>query len=252
MTEKQILDILKYNVSRSCIGALVPDELSAAYNNAHTHMDESFPLRVGDINGLKICDAIWHQMSYNPVRFGTVSPFKFDGRNNIYRFCRGHVAPGASADAATVFGHLRQKLSVYMMLNGGGRWRDDIDAHNGYVYISSYGSMYAVLAKLRDCIKIVARQNVSDFKDKSGKYRAAIIDAVLARQPNKTMAPKQIVSDADMAHFIDSELYGAHDGYLELCQSIVDNRDDYCTELYDQALRDMDTLRANAGAAHTR
>ena len=78
--EKLIREVIKYNASRKYFGNWTPHELNESYQNAPRD------LQIGILSIDDICNALWHEMSYNPVRFGYTSPFVFNGKNSLKDF----------------------------------------------------------------------------------------------------------------------------------------------------------------------
>ena len=182
--DKRIKSVLKYNTHRKYIGEFIPQKLADACAKLASSQKWDNQLQyeyvhIGNINGTVICDSLWRQMSYNPVRFGTVSPFMFDGKNNIYKFCKSY-----DGDNATV-NEVRDLLSKFLYLNRNrktGAWHDTIATVNGNLeihmkYNSHFDDNYHKLAKLRKCIKIIAKQNVADF-DAGGEYKLGIMSVL--------------------------------------------------------------------------
>ena len=86
-------EIVKYSAQRAYIGKLTGAGLAGAYGQFKHTQDWDKPITsanvvVGHIDGGVICRALWYEMSYNPARFGKVSPFTYKGREDIYHFCR--------------------------------------------------------------------------------------------------------------------------------------------------------------------
>ena len=184
-------DVVKYDANRTYFGKLKIDNLAAAYGLfKHTH-DWDNPVTdakvlVGQIDGAEICRALWYEMSYNPMRFGRVSPFIYKGREDIYHFCRCGVPedfPGFE-----IIEKIRHKMIDFMTLNGRakGQWYDVIENRDGYVTIylvdGHSDDNYKVLSKLREMIRWVANQNLEDFKRKA--YRMAMLKVIDSRHPN--------------------------------------------------------------------
>lgn len=200
---KKIKSILAYNTSRPYFGALTAANLSDAFSALKRSQSfekplESVSLYIGNINGDVICNSLWNQMSYNPVRFGYISPFYYNGRNNIYRFCEGKTQISTTdATAKGIICEIRHKLIDFMNLNCGpnSQWQDIIKTWNGYVDIAYQGThsndMYKMLANLRECVKLVARQNVADLGRRREPYRVEIIRTATLRHPE--LAPKPAV-----------------------------------------------------------
>ena len=122
LNDIQIKKILAYNIRRAYIGRLTAENLGNAFALIKRSRDWDNPvsqcnLAVGNINGDVICNALWYEMSYNPGRFGDVSPFVFNGRNSIYRFCDKPYGGNLSGKAADVIASIRHHLIEYMNLN---------------------------------------------------------------------------------------------------------------------------------------
>jgi len=197
-------EVIKYSAERAYFGKLTGARLASAFHVfKHTHdWDKpvtSTHVNVGYIDGGVICRALWNEMSYNPVRFGRVSPFLRNGKNNIYRFCDHPVSedtPGYRTVEA-----LRHKMMDFLTLNGRevGKWYDIINTDkNGNVLISLVDGHsddnYKVLTKLREMIRLVTSQNLKDFDRKA--YHDEMIKVINKRHPNG-------VRDNTMGTFVD-------------------------------------------------
>lgn len=240
---KKIKTLLEYDASRQYFGAFTPSALSRAYGQLKRAANwaeplDVVPVQVGVINGDVICNSIWYQMSYNPVRFGNISPFWYNNRNNIYRFCTGKIPPTTNdAAARDIIAEIRHHLTEYMTLNRGnnGQWRDVITTQNGNVMISLINGCsnpeYKMLAHLRDCIKPVASRNISDLKSARGPYRSEIIRIAETRHPE--LGPVMAVGQ----HMDDTECMVEEDRLdkmQENLQIILDNARYYDPELVQQ------------------
>lgn len=185
-------EVIKYSAERAYFGRLTGAGLASAFHVfKHTHDWDrpvtSTNVTVGYIDGGVICRALWNEMSYNPVRFGNVSPFLCNGKNSIYRFCDHPVSedtPGYETVEA-----LRHKMIDFLTLNGRkvGKWYDIVNTDkNGNVLISLVDGYsddnYKVLTKLREMIRLITSQNLEDFKHKA--YRDQMIKVINKRHPN--------------------------------------------------------------------
>ena len=188
-------EALKYSAERAYFGKLTGKGLSSAYGMFKHTQDWDKPITssrvvVGHIDGGVICRALWNEMSYNPVRFGVVSPFVYKGREDIYHFCRSDFS--SDTPGFEVIEKIRHKLIDFMMLNGKaqGQWCDKIDAKSGIVTIQLVDGhsddKYKSLSMLREMIRIVASQNLEDFKHKP--YRTQMLKVINSRHPHGVRA----------------------------------------------------------------
>lgn len=228
----KVLQTISYKASYPYIGSFSARALSDAYKQyRNSEMFVPTRLYIGKIDGNAICNALWREMSFNPVRFGNVSPFMLNGRNNIYAFCDGRIS--IDMGHGTEIAHnIRKNLAAFLHLNAlpNGQWHCTISTDVGYVSLGQDYRMYSMLARLRDCIKMIARQNVADFRDTRGPYRDAIIRTV-----TQTIAS---VFDAGDIH------EERQDRYIELLDSIIDTPSGYGVETYHQAMAEKERLFA--------
>ena len=89
-------EVVKYSANRAYFGKMTGAGLAKAYGLFKHTQDWDKPVTsatvlVGKIDGGVICRALWNEMSYNPLRFGNVSPFLYKGKEDIYHFCRNGV-----------------------------------------------------------------------------------------------------------------------------------------------------------------
>ncbi len=247
-------DALKYNVNRAYFGKLTGAALVDAYAVFKHSQKWDNPIRsanvlVGNIDGGVICRALWYEMSYNPMRFGNVSPFKYDGDENIFRFCRG--VGSQTFSAPEILEKIRCKLIGFMMLNSknGGQWYDKIDAQDEKIAIKFVDGHsddnYKKLSLLRESIKIITAQNMADFKISS--YRVQMLNVIATRHPNgnrdaeraQSYTPKT-VNWWDMGpEELEEERV---DKALESAQITMDNRKYVPYRQYSQARADIKSI----------
>ena len=188
-------EIVKYSAQRAYIGKLTGAGLSGAYGQFKHTQDWDKPITaanvvVGHIDGDVICRALWYEMSYNPARFGKVSPFTYKGREDIYHFCR--VGVPENFPGYEIIEKIRHKMIGFMDLNGKsrGQWTDVIDAKSGVVRIhlveGHSDDMYKVLSLFREMVRIITNQNLEDFKRKN--YRTQMLTVIDKRHPNGVRA----------------------------------------------------------------
>lgn len=181
-------DIIKYNVSRKYFGDWSPKELNACYRS-----EEPITLRIGVLSVDDICDTLWNEMSYNPVRFSTKNPFEFDGKNSLEKFIDTPIAPDDRAFKTLSI--VQSYLSRFWRLAT--QYDESLKTtkrfKNNCVTITTTFSTnpdsrpvpsmtYVMMANLRKSIKQIASQNTSDFGKKT--YQQQMIDVILSRHPD--------------------------------------------------------------------
>lgn len=265
--DKQICAILEYNINRPYMGEFRPCDLTDAYGRIKASRDWDKPLscvdiKVGKINGDIICGALWYEMSYNPVRFGTTSPFYFNDRNSIYRFCEKSYKKNPGDKLSQILVDIRYHLIEYLNLNAlpNGAWHDAINTRFGRVSIGlrsdgHSNSMYKRLAHLRETIKLIARQNVYDFKKKRGPYRAEIMRMVAERHPDGERIPilaprvtqrqqlKNVSSYSSSEMNMEFDAQDRIDNMLDSAQITIDNQAYVSADTYAQALYDIENIK---------
>jgi len=252
LTDVQIKEILRYNTGRRYVGDFSPRDLHDAFgliqkNRGWDNPVDSVDMSIKRIDGDMICNALWYEMSYNPVRFGIVSPFRFNGRNNIYRFCNTDVP-----DTESVIAKVRYKLIEYMNLNANasGQWNDVISAPVSVEIVDGHtNKTYKKLSALCQAVKLVAGQNVKDFKPKRSPYRAGIISAIMARHPDgvrptKTKIPRTeetLKNEIVNPEFVQDEEYIYRlENTLDNLRITLDNPHSVSADQYQQALDDYE------------
>lgn len=290
LTDKQIENILKYNTGKAYFGDFTARSLSNSVGRIKTSWQWDKPIEfininIGHIDGDVICNALWREMSYNPVRFGTVSPFRFKGKNSLYHFCNSSNNHALTPENMEIFSKIRYHLTCFMTLNAhpNGAWNDTIIGQILTIRLENGHSNceYKMLAHLRDCIKIITTQNINDFKDKTKQYRAGIISRINnlyymdTQSPVKTNTEKNnpvlfqptimhIDNSATSASMINKNNetsqsvsleydYDAHiDNQIESLKIILENKTYYDSSTYEQALKDYEYLIANQCEDHSR
>ena len=181
-------DIIKYNVARKYFGDWNPEELNACYRS-----EEPTTLRIGILSVDDICDTLWNEMSYNPVRFGTKNPFEIDGKNSLEKFIDTPIAPDNKAFKTLSI--VQFYLSKFWRLATKYDETFALTKHfksNCVTITTSFSTKpkskpipsmtYVMMANLRKSIKKIATQNLSDFGKKT--YQQQMIDIILTRHPD--------------------------------------------------------------------
>ena len=244
-------EVLKYSANRAYFGKLTGAGLANAFAQFKHSQDWDKPITsatvvVGKIDGNVICRALWYEMSYNPARFGKVSPFPLERQDAIYRFCDTPVSQ--DVPAFEIVEKIRHKLINFMVLNGRsrGQWYDKIDTHNDMVAIhlvdGHSDDTYKVLSMLREAIRIIASQNLEDFKRKN--YRSQMLTVIHARHPHgvrDVVAGKKPSVDADYPRESTPEEIAEDrmDNAIENAQITAANRKYVSAAQYKQARKDL-------------
>lgn len=255
LDDKSVKIILKYNINRPYFGKFTASGLAGAYAKLKTTAQWDTPVKfssvpVGHIDGNIICNALWYEMSYNPARFGTVSPFLHNGKNNIFYFCEHGVPNWTPQAGKEILAQVQYELVSYMTRNAtpNGQWRDVVPSDkNGNAKIEIHdghsNDTYKILAHLRNSIAMVARQNVTDFEKKRGPYRPEIASVVQMRHPHglrsDALAPLNVPGPAPLESVAELARQERLDDQMDNLQITIDNRDSISPDLYDQAVQDM-------------
>lgn len=182
----RIHDIIKYNPERNYFGPWSPKRLHRVYREIYT--DPFRPLvfmETGHLSAETICDTLWNEMSYNPVRFGEQNPFETTGIPNIKDFCKTHINPN---DLDEVNSKIACELEYFTYFIGknnpefpkfGEIFSCSILINCDKNRKTGYG--YKSLACLANCVHYIATQNINDYKIK--KYREQINRIVITRHP---------------------------------------------------------------------
>ena len=191
--------ILRYDINRAYIGNFTGAQLKDAYKDFIDSKDGDEPqirteIQTGYIDGPMICRAVWNEMSYNPKRFGTVSPFLHNGKEDIFYFCSGkNKIPQDIPGYKTVI-KIRHKMYKFLDYNKfeNGQWCDVVDQSKGNMFVSFVSGCsdkkYKMLAMLRDMMRVVISQNLQDLNRVS--YRKEMEPVIMERHPNGIRAKK--------------------------------------------------------------
>lgn len=187
-TDTRIKEIIKYDTTRKYFGDWSPYQLNRCYPCL-----EPVSLQIGVLSVDKICDTLWNEMSYNPKRFGTQSPFKFHGKNSLYMFIAKDL--DQKDHAFYTLSKIQAYLSKFWLsaMTYDKTFLTNQRFKNKYVIIKNIpqqnpdskpvpGATYQMLGYLRNCIHIIASQNLKDFDRKT--YREQMIPVINARHPD--------------------------------------------------------------------
>ena len=179
--------IIKYDPGRNYFGLWSPKRLHTVYREIYNNPFRPLVfMETGKLSAEIICDTLWNEMSYNPLRFGEQNPFEINGASNIKAF----VAKYKTGEG---FDYVMQKVAaeldyfLYFIGKSNPEFPKFDEIYSSSVLIdvdrhgkSGYG--YKALASLSESIHNIASQNIKDYKIK--KYREQINSVVMARHPN--------------------------------------------------------------------
>lgn len=211
LSDDQMKQILEYNIDRIYFGQLNTKSLYNALDRVKNNANENFTyINIGRITNKTICTILWREMSYNPMRFGDESPFKHNGKNNLFHFCK---TPGKykSIDTEKIMNDIRWHIKEFLKLNSvNNSWTNSISAPDGLVRIGvdEFGNpdkTYSMLMHLCTCIQIIARQNIADFKNKKNVWRNCIIANAAKRHPTGFRSFRYANIDPRYAHLIANQ-----------------------------------------------
>ena len=196
--------VLKYSIRRAYFGTMTAAELEWAYDMLRRSQTwdkpiEKMVVHVGHIDNADVCRALWQEMSYNPKRFGTKSPFMHKGKASLYRFCEKPVSQ--DVPGFKVLEKIRVELIDYMSIipNPDGGWNANINDNRGLVNISLVDGHadknYEKLTQLRAIIRTIITQNLKDYEKKS--YRDEIVKAINENHPDGVRSNKPFVAKKD-------------------------------------------------------
>jgi hypothetical protein len=186
LNSKQLKQIIQYKASRMYFGEWQPSRIDDAFRDTSggTQPEELF---IGELTEDIICDVLWYEMSYNPLRFGSFSPFKKDGKNSILHFLDTYrkLAP-REPDGLLAHGVITLVWQIDDFIKN----LKKADLYEGFAkngklppILSILGAdeNYHVLTTLRKAIHTIAKQNGADLKDPA--YREQIEKIAAQRHP---------------------------------------------------------------------
>ncbi len=193
---QQTKQILQYNSNRLYYGNWSGKMLDNCYNQA-MQTNEPQQIYVGNLNNDIICDALWHEMSYNPVRFETKSPFVLNTKNNLLYFNTTYKQTVSSKTKdflpdeiinfvwnISVFVKKLKKAGLYDNFAQTGKLPNhfNITKAKSLTYGAlGFGTEHSILTSLMGAINAIAKQNCLDlFKP---EYQEKIIQTAQKRHP---------------------------------------------------------------------
>lgn len=185
-------EIIKYNPARMYFGNWTPRQIHEIYQNMKgSDFNRTEPLTTGIITEDDICDTLWNEMSYNPTRFGTVSPFVFNGKNSIKQFCKKYSSCNSEDKTMLFLQKIAFALNDFMFymdaydqtFSKTGRTQNPVMNIGLQQDALASNTEYKVLSKLVACIHLICSQNGLDYT-RSKKHHIAMNQIIIQRHPN--------------------------------------------------------------------
>ena len=183
---QQLKQIIKYSAKRMYFGDWTPETLDNIYFKTSTNLKTDY-IYIGNLTEDFICDVLWYEMSYNPARFGTKSPFKINEKNSLLYFLETYrkwaprssdgLMPHEIMDLVweiTDFIKGLGKAKLYDSFIKTGKLPQRLD-------ILCADANYHLLSSLRKAIHAITKQNYKDFQDPD--LQEQIFQVITKRHP---------------------------------------------------------------------
>lgn len=190
---QQLKQIIQYSGKRMYFGNWRPAMLDDFFYET-SGGTESKNFYINNLTNGFICDVLWYEMSYNPVRFGTVSPFKNNGKNDIIYFndtYRQNLSRQIGGWLPKKIMDLIWQISDFVKNLKQVKLGDDkttlytkfIETGKLPLYLPVLGknAEYYVLTALRRAVHAIADQNWQDLQDPL--YKEQIVKIAQQRHP---------------------------------------------------------------------
>lgn len=189
-SQKQLKQIIYYDAERLYYGNWKAKTLDQMYHITEaSDQPEPMSMYVGDLTNDIICNTLWYEMSYNPLRFGNVSPFKtlVDDKNDIVYFnttYRKKLQQQTRQFLPNNIMDLTWNISNFVScLHKTELYDDFVKTGKLPTHFDIYGPNhnFYLLSSLRKAIHAITKQNWEDLKDPL--YKQQIITTVQHRHP---------------------------------------------------------------------
>ena len=186
--ENSVREIIKYRPYREYVGKWTPKQIQTKFREVYNNPFRPWAfVSIGVLSIDMVCDAIWKEMSYNPVRFGDKNPFESNDIECVKRFCYAHQKiPGTDNDIMTdVASQLRYFL--YFIGKSNPEFNESGKINGTSILINCDCNRkpdvgYKALSCLVRAIHCISTQNLHDYKSKA--FRESIIETVKQRHPD--------------------------------------------------------------------
>ena len=244
LKQKQLSQIVRYNTNREYFGIWTPGDLSDCFKIAKKS-NSATTLHVGKLTDDIICDTLWCEMSLNPTRFGTESPFKTDNKNSIIYFTdtfRNKILFNKNHQSSKNVMNLIWKAKAFIQNLYNAKqdvdFTDDIDTNDLYKYFITTGNLpttfrifdnndtfdstdanagYRILGSLCGALRMIAAQNWEDLSNPI--YSETIKITVMEKYPNGERSDTYPVIQQPKAEAVNQEqiLENQQEKVIQLC-----------------------------------
>ena len=183
---QQLKQIIRYSAKRMYFGNWTPETLDDIYFSTSTNLKTDY-IYIDDLTEDIICDVLWYEMSYNPARFGTTSPFKINGKNSLLYFLGTYrkYAPRNSDgfmphEIMDFIWHITDfvknlgKAKLYDSFIKTGKLPKRLN-------ILCADANYRLLSSLRKAIHAITKQNYKDLQDP--EFQEQMFQVITKRHP---------------------------------------------------------------------
>ncbi len=178
--------IIQYSAKRMYFSNWEPKTLDDIYRTTSVSLKPE-NMYIGGTTNDTICNALWYEMSYNPVRFGTVSPFQINNKNDIIYFndtYRKNLSRNTTGLLPDEIITLTWQINCFVNnLHKSGLYNTFVKTGTLPQYLSILGAdtNYHVISSLRRAIHAIAKQNYTDLQDPD--YQEQIFYVATRRHP---------------------------------------------------------------------
>lgn len=184
----EIQQIIKYDPYREYVGEWSPKKIQTTYRKIYENPFRPWVfVSVGGLSIKMVIDAIWNEMSYNPLRFGTQNPFAKNDIQSVRQFCKKY--DDHNPETKDIMSNIAHKLSSFLYFIGKSNpefnTNEKIDGSSILIkcnYNRKPNDGYIALSCLVGAIHLIASQNLKDYKIKA--FRKQINEIAMSRHPN--------------------------------------------------------------------
>lgn len=184
----QLTQIIKYDADRQYFGKWSPRQAYENSNRCYNYPTcANYEMDIGKLTNDIICKVLWYEMSFNPARFGFVSPFVINGKADIMAVDVNKLPFEDTENIIKLKTHIQTFQDI--MKQHFPRFCDSGTISNKLSMRNSVN--YEMLDELRAMIHYIAGQNLRDIKLKN--HITYIQDMAQKRYPDGNRAPQSYI-----------------------------------------------------------